>query len=166
MPPPPPKPSANTIAEAECLEGGGGGGAVCLCWSPSDVRCQVGRAEASVSRVASQCYKSLRETSQSGEALREAAGQVGEVSRGRAMEMDGREVQRKPEARSRIPGLTKGLRVIGSGLCSGQTLMSRGTSVATNLVEWAQAGVRGAELEVLALGTLGIMWPMKRPSVG
>lgn len=98
--------------------------------------------------------------------LSEWRGTQGGSWAGRAMEMDGREVQRKPEARSRIPGLTKGLRVIGSGLCSGQTLMSRGTSVATNLVEWAQAGVRRAELEVLALGTLGIMWPMKRPSVG
>lgn len=36
------------------------------------------------------------------------------------------------------------------------TPTSLGTRVATD-----QAGVRWGELEVLALGTLGVMWPMK-----
>lgn len=36
------------------------------------------------------------------------------------MEMNGREVQREPEPRSSILGLTEGMRMIGSGLWAGQ----------------------------------------------
>lgn len=46
------------------------------------------------------------------------------------------------------------------------TLTSLGPTVTTDQVEWAQAGVRWGELEVLALGTLGVMWPLKGLSVG
>lgn len=41
--PPASKPSANDVAKGDCLEGGGGSVA-CLCWGPSDIRCQVGWA--------------------------------------------------------------------------------------------------------------------------
>lgn len=36
------------------------------------------------------------------------------------MELDGREVRREPESRLGIPGLPKGVKVIGSSLCAGQ----------------------------------------------
>lgn len=55
--------------------------------------------------------------------MREEAGSSGRqldgqerMSRGRAMGKDGRVVQREPKPRSRMPALTEGVRVVGSGL--------------------------------------------------
>lgn len=40
-------------------------------------------------------------------------------------------------------------------------MSSLGTSVATDQGEWALAGVRWGGSEVLALQTLGVLWPVK-----
>lgn len=77
--------------------------------------------------------------------------------------MDGREVQKEARGRARIPGLRKGMRIVGTGFGLGSdSSTSLGARVATDQMQWAwDTGGEGFGSVSLGDITVLVLQPMK-----